>query len=256
MNSLLTAAEQFQRHYNTLITGAIHPTEHPVAKGEAREHGWRKLFRRFLPDRYGVKSGFIIDSEGTLSDQTDCIIYRKDMGIELYSVGHHTVIPVEAVFGAFEIKPVLNKKNLTYAEDKASKIAKLKITNNLRWNSATGQTENSLITMPAEGSVILGLLADRIEIKKKWKQQAFKKLLSQPKTMLSVFMTVEDGCVDTLSTGYPTSSYRLYEGDHALLNQMIPLAESMAIQEKRRCLSSCCLSDYKGQLDKPTRVKV
>ena len=256
MNSLLTAAEQFQRHYNTLITGTIHPTEHSVAKGDAREHGWRKLFRRFLPDRYGVKSGFIIDSEGTLSDQTDCIIYRKDMGIELYSVGHNTVIPVEAVFGAFEIKPFLEKSSLDYAEDKASKIAKLKITNNLLWNGSTGQTENGLITMPAGGSIILGLLADKIKVKSKWKQPAFKKLLSQPKTMLSVFMTVEHGCVNTFSTGYPTSSYKLYEGNHALLDQLIQLAESMAVYEEGRDLISCCLSNYKGQLAGPKDMTV
>lgn len=254
MSGLSVTAEHLKRHYDTLITGDIHPLKHPVAKGDAREHGWRELFRRFLPDRYGVKSGFVIDSFGQSSDQIDCIVYRKDMGIELYSVGHHTVIPVEAVFGAFEIKPMITSTTLKYAEEKAATIAKLELTNGLVGNNTI--LENDLGKISAEGSIILGLLVDKIKAKSKWNVASFAKLISESNPKLSVFMTVEDGCVDTLNTGYPTNQYRYYQGNDALLCQLINIAESVAAQEQARCLSSCCLSKYKHQLSKPINVVI
>jgi hypothetical protein len=255
-DNLARTAKQLQRHYDTLITGDIHPVDHPVAKGDAREHGWRELLRRFFPDRYGVKSGFIIDASGNLSEQIDCIIYRKDTGIELYSVGHHTVIPAEATFGAFEIKPIINKRTLDYAEKKATSISGLSLSNNLVWNSITGEPEGYLKKTPVGDSIVLGLLADRIESKRKWEISPFKELMKEPNTKLSIFMTVEDGCADTLSTGYPTEEYTFYPGDHAILNQLIQIAESIAILESRRCLNSCCLTQYKKGLIKPRKVKI
>lgn len=256
MSSLSKTAKQFQRHYETLITGDIHPIGHPVAKGDAREHGWRELFRRFLPNRYGVKSGFVIDSLGKESDQMDCIIYRKDMAIELYSVGHHTVIPVEAVFGAFEIKPLMKKSTLEYAEQKAESITKLTLTNYLSWDSVSGELKDDLVESKAESSIILGLLVDKLEAKRKWQVSSFKKFLCQPNSKLSVFMTVEDGCSDTFCTGYPTEEYTFYKGEHALLNQLIRLVEGFAYLEKARNLQSCCLSKYKNHLDQPKTMKV
>ncbi len=186
----------------------------------------------------------------------DCIIYRKDMAIELYSVGHHTVIPVEAVFGAFEIKPLMKKSTLEYAEQKAESITKLTLTNYLSWDSVSGELKDDLVESKAESSIILGLLVDKLEAKRKWQVSSFKKFLCQPNSKLSVFMTVEDGCSDTFCTGYPTEEYTFYKGEHALLNQLIRLVEGFAYLEKARNLQSCCLSKYKNHLDQPKTMKV
>ena len=254
-NSLSKTAEQLQRHYKTLITGDVHPVNHPVEKGDAREHGWRELFRRFLPNRYGVKSGFIIDSEGKLSEQIDCIIYRRDSAIELYAVGHHTVIPIESVFGAFEIKPSINNHNIKYAEKKASSVLKLKISNFLDEDKKNTK-KIELKTDVAYGTLIFGLLADSMEAKSKWRTPAFKKQLKTPDAQVGLFMTVKDGCVDTLETGYPTEEYTFDDSPHALFNQLIRLSESFIKLEKKRCMSSCFLSKYKNELDKPKIIKI
>ena len=257
MTSLQKTAEQLRRHYSTLIIGDVHPTDHPVEKGGAREHGWRKLFRRFLPNRYGVKSGFIIDSFGALSEQIDCIVYRKDIGIELYSVGHHTVIPIEVVFGVFEIKPSMAPKELRYSEQKGSTVTALRLTNKRVRSQSTGEFTDKLCTVEAKGSVVVGLLADKIKRKtNKWRIPTFLELMKQDKTHTSVFMTVEDGCANTLSTGYPTQSYRLFNGDQALFHQLIELAESFAVLEKSRCFEYCCLKEYKSSLDSPEEINI
>lgn len=256
MSSLSRTATQLQRHYRTLITGDVHPVDHTVEKGDAREHGWRELFRRFLPDRYGVKSGFIIDASGNLSEQVDCLVYRKDMGIELYSVGHHTVIPAESVFGAFEIKPSINSQTLGYAQKKAVSISNLMLSNIYMYDATTGDVKDELGVDQAQGRIIIGLLADEIGAKARWKVGSFVKLLGNSNTQLSVFMTIDNGCVDTLDTAYPTKEYTLFDGDHALLNQFIRLAEGFASLEEERCLQTCCLSNYKQHLDQPTIVKI
>ena len=51
--------------------------DHPVAKGDVSEDAWRELLRRFLPSRFSVESGFIIDAHNEASEQIDCIIYDK-----------------------------------------------------------------------------------------------------------------------------------------------------------------------------------
>ena len=256
MNSLSKTAKQLHRHYSTLIVGDIHPSEHSVAKGDAREHGWRKLFRRFLPDCYGVKSGFIIDADGKLSKQIDCIIYKKDIGVELYSVGYHTVIAIEAVFGAFEIKPCIDTETLEYACDKATSISELNISNLLTYHPITGDIMDDLKACSAEGLIISGLLADKVSYKEKWKFAGFENFLCQSKTQLSVFMTVEDGCSDTLDTGYPTQEYTHCDGDHALLNQLIRLIDAFARLEEARCLRPNCIIKYKDQLKQPKTVSI
>ncbi len=249
------AADQLHRHYKTLIIGNVHPSEHPVSKGNAREHGWRKMFRRFLPDRFGIKSGFIIDSKGEISDQIDCIIYRKDTGIELYSVGQETVIPVEAVFAAFEIKPQIDKKNLDYAEGKAASISKLTISN--YWlESDEAVPKRYLGDSSANGQVVFGLLADSVSWKNGWEFKLFKNLFKNSNTKVALFMTIKNGCVSTLKTGYPTDTYEFFDGKHALLNQLIRLIESFTELEKARCMASCCLTNYTHHLKDPELKQV
>ncbi len=249
------AAEQLHRHYDTLITGDLHPSDHPVSKGNAREHGWRKMFRRFLPDRFGVKSGFIIDSKGKISDQIDCIIYRKDIGIELYSVGQETVIPVEAVFATFEVKPTINSKTIKYAQEKANSVSQLIVSNYLLWNK-DGVLESYLEPVSAGRAIVFGLLADSVSWKNGWKVKSFKNILQNSETEIALFMTVNDGCVNTLETGYPTDTYSFFDGPHALLNQLIKLVEILTALESRRCMSSSCLDKYAHHLDKPKSIRI
>ena len=249
------AAKQLHRHYNTLITGDLHPSDHSVSKGNAREHGWRKMLRRFLPDRFGVKSGFIIDSKGKISDQIDCIIYRKDIGIELYSVGQETVILVEAVFAAFEIKPKIDGTTLKYAKKKATSIGQLKISNRF-FENHEGIFKNHLVYSPAYKEIIFGLLADSVSWDKGWEAKSFKDVLRNSENKINLFMTINDGCVSTLETGYPTSKYPLFKGQHALLNQLIKLVESLTYLENLRSIDSCCLNKYKKHLDKPKSIRI
>ena len=247
-SNLSIAANQLHRHYATLIKGYIHPINHSVSKGDAREHGWRELFRRFLPAKYSVKSGFIVDAHGNRSSQVDCIIFRNDTAIELYAENDQTVVPVEVVFAAFEIKPDIQKNSLNYANDMALSISNLCLSNVSASKSSSFSSDDTT-TMSADGQVITGLLADKIASTRKWKCISFTNFLKTKNVKLQVFMTIDDGCVETLKTAYPTSTYMCVTGAHALVVLLIRITEVMQKMEESRQLSKCCLSPYMAQLD-------
>ena len=247
---LCAAAEHLHRHYSTLITGDLHPINHSVSMGDAREYGWRELFKRFLPAKYSVKSGFIIDSQGNQSEQIDCIIFRNDIGIELYAARDQTVVPIEVVFAAFEIKPSIDKCTLEYANTKAFSISNLVLSNYASLDIPSFPSDEKVPVL-ADGQVIFGLLADKIHSTRKWASKSFRDILNSRNTKLQVFVTIDDGCVDTLDTAYPTSTYNCMLNSQSLFVMLIKIAEVMQELEVSRQLSTCCLSSYKAQLDKP-----
>ncbi len=101
---------------------------HPVSKGDASEAAWIKLLNNHLPERYQADSGFVIDSEGNISDQIDLIIFDRQYSPFIFKIDTVQYIPAESVYAVFEIKPSLNKKYLTYAQDKAKSVRELKRT--------------------------------------------------------------------------------------------------------------------------------
>lgn len=47
---------------------------HPGAKGDSSELHWKEMLSAFLPQRYQVSKGFVVDSAGWRSEQIDVII--------------------------------------------------------------------------------------------------------------------------------------------------------------------------------------
>lgn len=99
--------------------------EHPGAKGSAAEANWLGILSAHIPTRYQVDSAFVIDSEGSMSDQLDIVIYDQHHTPILYDQDSQRVIPAESVYAMFEVKPVLNKQNTEYAGAKAASVRQL-----------------------------------------------------------------------------------------------------------------------------------
>lgn len=98
---------------------------HPSVKGGVAEDIWLEFFRRYLPGRYQVSSGFVVDSSGGISHQIDIIIYDGHFTPALLSQENHRYIPAEAVYMAFEVKPDFSSEYLLYARDKLASIKSL-----------------------------------------------------------------------------------------------------------------------------------
>ncbi|SCX12099.1 hypothetical protein SAMN02910436_00860 [Ruminococcaceae bacterium P7] len=105
------------------------PIPHPTMKGDATEYDWINFFSKYLPKRYSVDKGIIIDSNGDTSDQIDIIIYDTQYSYFVFNKSNENnktvIIPAESVYAIFEVKPMLNKANMKYAEKKAASVRKL-----------------------------------------------------------------------------------------------------------------------------------
>jgi hypothetical protein len=98
---------------------------HPGTQGDVTEGHWIKVFRAYLPKRYEVAKGIVIDSRGSRSGQIDIIIFDKHFTPTLLDQKDHRYIPAEAVYAVFEAKPHVDKAYLKYAGEKAASVRSL-----------------------------------------------------------------------------------------------------------------------------------
>ena len=81
---------------------------HRGTTGAAREAVLRKPLEEFLPARYGVSSGEVRASDGSVSSQWDILIYDKLDTPRMYS-GAATVLPIEGILAAISVKSKVDK---------------------------------------------------------------------------------------------------------------------------------------------------
>ncbi|MFA4817155.1 MAG: DUF6602 domain-containing protein [Parcubacteria group bacterium] len=113
------------------LSSKIDEIYHPTAKGGESELNWIGLLRSYLPERYTVDSGFVVDHKGNISDQIDIIIYDRHFTPFIFRGENVVYIPAEGVYAVFEVKQHFDKKNYEYA------IKKLKSVEVLERTSAT-----------------------------------------------------------------------------------------------------------------------
>ena len=101
---------------------------HDGKRGEVTESDWLRVIRSYMPNRYAVESGIIIDSDGKTSDQIDIVIYDPHYTPVLLTRKPNRYIPAEAVYAVLEAKPSINKERLEYAGAKAATVRRLKRT--------------------------------------------------------------------------------------------------------------------------------
>ena len=98
---------------------------HPGAKGTAAEVDWQNLLLKYLPKRYSVGKAFVLDSEGSVSDEIDLVIFDRQYSPFLFNEGAALHVPAESVYAILEAKPTLTKTALEYAGKKAASVRRL-----------------------------------------------------------------------------------------------------------------------------------
>lgn len=99
--------------------------QHPTAKGNVAEEEWRDLLRNFLPKRYRVEQGFVLDSKGQLSEQIDVIIFDCQYSPLLFQGAGLFYVPAESVYAILEVKQTMDSNILFYAGRKAASVRRL-----------------------------------------------------------------------------------------------------------------------------------
>lgn len=175
------------RQQMALATSSI---SHAGTMGSVNEEHWLEVLRSYLPNRYDVATGIVIDSRGNRSDQIDVIVFDRHFTPTLLDQKHHRYIPAEAVYAVFECKPTIDKRYVGYAEDKAANVRSLHRT-------SVAIAHAGGVYKPKEHFRILaGLLAPQAS----WADglgDAFRRSLSSDDLrMLDCGCALEHGCFD------------------------------------------------------------
>lgn len=125
MQKLFNALDEEMR---LKLSSKIDEIYHPSAKGNETELNWIGLLRNYLPERYSVDNGFVVDHKGNISEQIDIIIYDRHFTPFIFRGENVVYIPSEGVYAVFEVKQKLNKSNLEYAIKKLKSVQELKKT--------------------------------------------------------------------------------------------------------------------------------
>jgi len=92
---------------------SIHSAGNIKTSGDEVEDLIREKISLFLPERYLVKQGHIVNSEGKVSNQFDIIIFDRLNTPKFFESKNQTVFyPIESVLAVGEIKKTLRKNDL------------------------------------------------------------------------------------------------------------------------------------------------
>jgi len=157
---------------------------HAITKGAANELQWLATLKKYLPERYCVDSGFVVDSEGTVSQQIDVVIYDRHYSPFLFHEEGAKYVPAESVYAVFEIKQILTARDIVYAGKKAASVRRL-----LRTSVAIPHAGG--LFPPKEPPRIL---ARFLALKSKWRP-AFTEIFQNSVAALPVHARLDLGCV-------------------------------------------------------------
>jgi len=81
---------------------------HPGEYGAYREELAKKWLEMYVPKKFGIGSGFVINSRGSISTQCDIVIYDKMTTPKIENVNNQRFFPIETVSCVGEIKSDIN----------------------------------------------------------------------------------------------------------------------------------------------------
>lgn len=132
MTGQYDVAAAFRRKQATLLDSHAlirDMTSHPTALGDHSEADWIGLLKGFLPERYIVGPIFAVDADGAMSEQIDVAVYdRQYSPLWFGSQGGFDIVPVEAVYAVFEVKPTISKPYINAARQKVASVRRLRRT--------------------------------------------------------------------------------------------------------------------------------
>ncbi len=99
---------------------------HATTKGTANEESLKQILENFIPKKYAIGSGIIIDSFGNRSKQIDIVIYDQNIYPNLFSQTSTSIFPVETVIATIEVKTFLDNSTLNLAAQNTKSIKDLK----------------------------------------------------------------------------------------------------------------------------------
>jgi hypothetical protein len=123
--SLPKLLEQFHKDVADSLFKSRKLLGHPVDKGNQSEGAWLAMMKAYLPQRYTADRAFVVDSEGSFSDQIDIVVYDRHYSPFVFLMNDTKIIPAESVYAVFESKQSLSAADLRYARKKIKSVRRL-----------------------------------------------------------------------------------------------------------------------------------
>lgn len=98
---------------------------HNLEKGENNEEILKDFLKKFLPKKFSITSGFVIDKSGGISKQCDIIIYDNHYNPEMLNFRTIKMIPVDFVYAVIEVKTTLDQNEIKSAIENIESVKKL-----------------------------------------------------------------------------------------------------------------------------------
>ena len=204
--------------------------DHPTAKGDVSEDAWRELLSHFLPSRYCVETGFVIDAHNTVSKQIDCIIYDNNFTPTFWGERGYIYVPAESVHAVFEIKQEITKEYLRQTSEKIESVRILYRTS--APYTASGKKEEPKPLF----HIIGGLLATKAKYIKGLNEPRLNKAVHEiqkqdPKNKcIDIILTAFNGYADYFNTAFPTDLPYIDIEEGAATRGLFRLVKALLVQ--------------------------
>jgi len=101
--------------------------QHQGIKGEGNEAALRDFLVKFIPKRYGVGTGIVIDREGGASGQCDIVVYDELSYPTFFSLTPSHFFPVDIVRVVIEVKTTFDSSKVKIACKNIATVRNLSI---------------------------------------------------------------------------------------------------------------------------------
>lgn len=100
--------------------------KHPGEFGTYREAITTDFLSAFLPQRFQIDSGFIVNAEGRVSRQIDIVVYDSALAPPLESKQRQRFFPIESVVAIGEVRSDLTKERLVDGLQRLSEVKRMR----------------------------------------------------------------------------------------------------------------------------------
>lgn len=98
---------------------------HAPEQGRENELALARVLANLVPQRFGIGTGVLLDTQNERSAQTDIVIYSQTDQPSLFAQTTQLLFPVEVVFVCVEVKTTLRHGDIDDCKDKAKRLRRL-----------------------------------------------------------------------------------------------------------------------------------
>ena len=120
--------------------------QHSGVKGAGNEAAIRALIEKFIPGRFGVGTGVLLDRRGNASLQCDIVVYDRTLYPSLLSMTSTHLFPVDLVYAVIEVKTTLTKQTAGQALANIKSVRSLDIIPDsyMQWECRPASSESGV----------------------------------------------------------------------------------------------------------------